>query len=203
MTSLLLPLYTFLYGLLLFSGVHKPPTLPAEGVTLVSNTAWTKEKRETEEAIPWTFDRLLTWDDFQCAPKTGTDAVASTSTTLGLNYLLKNGKLEYEITCSFSKKRSWGLLKNEYILAHEQAHFDITELFARKLHQQLASYQPNRKTFQKDVSAIYENVVKAKEAFQRLYDGETDHSRRRARQEEWLVRIDDLLTDTEPFADYP
>ena len=35
---------------------------------------------ETEEYIAWTSDRLLTWDDFKCTRKTGTDAVASPST---------------------------------------------------------------------------------------------------------------------------
>ena len=146
---------------------------------------------------------MLTWDDFKSAPRENTDAVASTSTTLGLQYMLKNGKLDYQITCNFSKKRSWGLVKTPYILAHEQAHFDITELFARKLHQQLQAYTPNRRTFQKDINTIYENVLKSKEAFQQLYDGETDHSRKKVRQEEWLVRIDDLLFETERLANYP
>ena len=199
----LLPLYTFLYFLLLFTGAPQAAAPVIENEALLTVTACTKEKKETEDAIPWTVERLLTWDDFKSPPKTGTDAVASTSTTLGLNYILKDGKLEYEITCNFSKKRSWGLVKTDYILAHEQAHFDITELYARKLHQQLMAYTPNRKTFQKDINTIYENVVKGKEAFQKLYDAETDHSRRRVRQEEWLVRIDDMLFETEALASYP
>lgn len=199
----LLPLYTFLYLLLLLPGMpQQKPVLP-QPQTLISTTAWTRDRTETEEFIPWTYDRVLTWDDFKCPAKTNTDAVASTSTTLGLSYLLKNGKVEYQIICNFSKKRSWGLVKTPYILAHEQAHFDITELFARKLHEQLKAYEPNRKTFQKDINTIYENVVKAKEAFQKLYDGETDHSRKKVRQEEWLVRIDDLLYESEALADYP
>ena len=199
----LIPLYTFLYFLLLLSGTPQAPAPVIENEALVTATAWTREKKETEDAIPWTVERLLTWDDFKSPPKTGTDAVASTSTTLGLNYLLKGNKVEYEITCNFSKKRSWGLVKTDYILAHEQAHFDITELFARKLHAQLMAYTPNRKTFQKDINTIYENIVKGKEAFQKQYDAETDHSRRRVRQEEWLVRIDDMLFETEALANYP
>ena len=199
----LFPLTIFLYLLTAFGTAPQPPAAPASTQTLATASNLAKEKKETEEFIPWTVERLLTWADFQREPVRNTDAVASTSTTLGLNYMLKGGKVEYQITCSFSKKRSWGLVKTDYILAHEQAHFDITELFARKLHQQLMAYQPNRKTFQKDINAIYENVVKSKEAFQKMYDGETDHSRKRARQEEWLVRIDDLLYETEALANYP
>lgn len=199
----LLPFYLFISFLLMLPGMPQPPAKPVKPAVMVSAMAYVKEKKETEEFIPWTYDRLLTWNDFKSPPRTGTDAVASTSTTLGLSYILRNGQVEYEITCNFSKKRSWGLIKTDYILAHEQAHFDITELFARKLHQQLQAYKPNRKTFQKDINTIYENVVKAKEAFQKLYDGETDHSRKKVRQEEWLVRIDDMLAETEGLAYYP
>ena len=199
----LLPLYTFLHFVLMLQGVPQPGPTTALPTASATADAPSKDRKETEEFIPWTYNRMLTWEDFKSPAKTGTDAVASTSTTLGLTYILKNGKLEYEIVCNFSKKRSWGLVKTPYILAHEQAHFDITELFARKLHEQLKGYQPNRKTFQKDINSIYENVVKAKEAFQKMYDGETDHSRKKVRQEEWLVRIDDLLYESEALAHYP
>jgi hypothetical protein len=56
--------------------------------------------------------------------------VALTSTALGIAYKVSHGELTYEITCSFSKDKSWGLLKTPYILAHEQGHFDITEIYA-------------------------------------------------------------------------
>src|SRR6476661_1168751 len=98
-------------------------------------------KEENEEFIPWTFSRRLEWEDFLCAPKNYSDAVASTSTSLGIAYQVEDGQLTYSISCNFSKHKSWGLLKTEYILAHEQGHFDITEIFARKLYKALSEYQ--------------------------------------------------------------
>ncbi|MBD0331667.1 MAG: DUF922 domain-containing protein [Chitinophagaceae bacterium] len=156
-----------------------------------------------EQQIPWAPDRKLTWEDFQCEPKHNTDAVASTSTSLGIAYQIKNSNLVYQINCSFSKAKSWGLVKTPYILTHEQGHFDITELFARKLHKALKEYILNRATFQKDINRIYEQIIEEKEAFQAAYDGETDHSRSRQAQLEWLEKIDELLAQTEPYADYP
>jgi hypothetical protein len=38
--------------------------------------------------IPWETDKRLVWDDFLCEPRLGTDAVASTSTSLGIAYQL-------------------------------------------------------------------------------------------------------------------
>lgn len=156
-----------------------------------------------DEHIPWIPERKLGWDDFLCAPQKQGDAVASTSTSLGISYQVKNRELTYTITCHFSKKKSWGLLKTDYILAHEQAHFDITELHARKLYQALHNYQLKPETFKKDIAVLYEQIVKEKEQMQEAYDRETDHSRRRKEQYEWLNRIDLMLSETEAFAAYP
>ncbi len=145
----------------------------------------------------------MAWNDFKSEPKKDGDAVASTSTSLGLSYQVKEGKLTYHITCDFSKDKSWGSLKTDYILAHEQAHFDITELHARKLYEALYQYQYNAARLKTDIAEIYSRIVKEKEAMQEAYDGQTDHSRHRLRQSEWLKYIDDLLVETEVFATYP
>ena len=156
-----------------------------------------------DEMIPWRNQRKLSWDDFLSSPQKQGDAVASTSTSLGISYQVKNGELSYTITCHFSKRKSWGLLKTEYILAHEQAHFDITELHARKLYEALYHYEYNPDSFKKDIAAIYERIVKEKEGMQGAYDSETDHSRKKRLQYDWLEKIDSLLAETEPFAAYP
>lgn len=195
----------FIISLLLVfsSGIPKPSALVSKQPVVTSKAMVLLKRKANDEYIPWVPDYRLNWDDFLCEPKRNTDAVASTSTALGIAYLIKDGKLTYQVTCKFSKVKSWGLVRTPYILAHEQGHFDITEIFARKLHQSLQSYAVNRKTFQKDINAIYDAVVQAKEAFQMAYDGETDHSRNRNKQEEWLERIETLLQDTQPFANYP
>jgi len=155
------------------------------------------------DVIPWETDKRLVWDDFLCEPKVGTDAVASTSTSLGISYQVADGELKYHITCYFNKEKSWGLMKTDYILAHEQGHFDITEVFARRLNEALQNYQFNKRTFKKDIAQIYQSIVGEKEEYQKTYDAETDHSRNRKVQYDWLEKIDSLLEETQPFANYP
>jgi hypothetical protein len=178
---------------------------PAKPQAYAAARAGTPKKvvNNEEEIIPWRTQRKLSWDDFLSTPQKQGDAVASTSTSLGISYQVKNGELTYTITCNFSKKKSWGLLKTDYILAHEQAHFDITELHARKLYEALYHYEFNPETFKKDIAAIYERIVNEKEAMQEAYDGETDHSRKKRMQYDWLEKIDLMLAETEPFAAYP
>jgi hypothetical protein len=158
---------------------------------------------EDEEVVPWSGSRRLTWQDFKCEPVRNTEAVALTSTSLGISYKVKNNQFIYDISCGFSKRHSWGLLRTSYILAHEQGHFDITEIYARKLHHELQHYRFNPASFKEDINTIYQNIVKGKEDLQNLYDSETDHSRKKVRQEEWLVRIEALLADTAPYQKYP
>jgi hypothetical protein len=160
-------------------------------------------REENGEAIPWSVRRVVSWEDFQSTPLRGTEAVASTSTSLGLAYQLKEGELSYEITCNFSKMKSWGLMRTDYILAHEQGHFDITEILARKLYQQLSAYTFNKRTYKQDLARIYNAVVAEKEQMQELYDHETDHSRNKAVQAQWLDRIERMLEESQDWAQYP
>lgn len=182
-----------------FSG--RPSYELKEPVTSVTNDSTTLAV--TADMIAWENDKRLIWEDFLCEPKVGTDAVASTSTSLGIAYQLNDGELKYHITCYFNKEKSWGLMKTDYILAHEQGHFDITEVFARRLNEALQNYQFNRKTFKKDIGQIYQAIVSQKEEYQKTYDAQTDHSRNRKVQYDWLEKIDSLLAETAPFANYP
>lgn len=195
-------LSVFLLG---FSGM---PLISSEASKLVDTPATETStvinyKEENAEYIPWVTRRNLNWEDFQSAPKRNTEAVASTSTSLGLSYQVSRGQLTYEVTCNFSKLKSWGLVKTDYILAHEQGHFDITELFARKLHESLSKYQFNKRTYKDDINRIYNTVVKAKEEMQNAYDSETDHSRKRRYQREWAEAIEKMLEQSAPYANYP
>lgn len=161
------------------------------------------DRAENETAIPWMSGRKLTWDDFLCEPERNSDAVASTNTSLGISYRVQEGEWVYEISCNFNKPKSWGLLKTDYILAHEQAHFDLTEIFARKLYEQLQAYMFNPRTYKSDIAAIYQQIVAEKEDMQKSYDRETDHSRNKKLQIDWLKKIDEMLQDSAPFANYP
>lgn len=157
---------------------------------------------KVEEYIDWSADRKLKWTDYLALPDENSDAAATTSTALGIEYKLTNGSVLHRIICRFSTTKSWGRNKTEYILAHEQCHFDITEIYARKLNQAMLEYKFDSKNYKGDLDKIYQKIVKEKQDFQKLYDLETDHSRNKEKQKEWLKKIEDLLKLTEDFAKY-
>ena len=160
------------------------------------------QAQKNDDLIHWNKRQQLSWSDYQGKAESDAGAAASTATYLGVEYNFKDGKLGYVITCSFSRSRSWGLHKNDYILSHEQGHFDIAEIFARKLHQRLKAYQIDKKTYQTDLRDIYENTMDEKEEMQNRYDRETNQSINKEKQAEWLRKIGEELEKLKEYANY-
>jgi hypothetical protein len=165
-------------------------------------SAFSVSGQKEDEYLNWNATRKLTWDDFKAEAQRIGNTAALTTTHLGFSYNMVNGIFSYTIECRFDKNRSWGLVKNDWILKHEQGHFDIAEIFARKLKRSVESYRFNRNTFQKDLDIIYDEIVKAKEKFQQMYDDETNYSRDKEKQEEWLKKIESELKETIAWSVY-
>lgn len=155
-----------------------------------------------EDLLKWSATRKLTWADYKASPDPNSDAAASTTTYLGIEYNMDNNSFGYKITSTFSKTRSWGRHKDAYILSHEQGHFDIAELYARILNKRMSQYSFNRRTYQKDLKKIYDETTDAKEEMQDKYDRETNHSINKVKQAEWLKKIENLLKEYEAYAGY-
>ena len=51
----------------------------------------------------------------------------------------KNSVPDFSVKTYFDPNESWMLLKNDYVLQHEQIHFDLTELYARKMRKSVES----------------------------------------------------------------
>ncbi len=168
----------------------------------LSFTVFCFSQTEAEEFIKWDANKRLTWNDYKAAPNAKSDAAASTSTLLSIEYKLSSTKFGYTIKSFFSKTKSWGLHKTAYILSHEQGHFDIAEIFARKLNKEMGGYVFNKRTYQKDLKKIYEDISEEKTEMQDEYDKETNHSINKGKQAEWLKRIEKLLKEYEPWSDY-
>lgn len=155
-----------------------------------------------EELLEWSASRKLTWADYKAAPDPDSDAAASTTTYLGIDYNITSTSFSYKIESRFSKTHSWGLHKTDYILSHEQGHFDIAEIFARKLNKKMSEYKFDKRTYEKELKKIYEDVTKEKTETQNQYDKETRHSINKEKQAEWLKKIAAMLEEYADWADY-
>jgi len=152
--------------------------------------------------IPWKADRKLTWDDFKAKPLQGTENAALTSSNINFSFRYGTKGFTYSISCNFDKSRSWVRLKTDYILAHEQAHFDIAEIHARKLNKALGEYKYNEKTVSEDVNKIYDRLMQEHHQMQVQYDRETNHSIIHEKQKEWLKKVSTTLNSLSAYANY-
>jgi predicted secreted Zn-dependent protease len=152
--------------------------------------------------IEWSSERKLTWNDFKAFPDKNSTNAALTSSSINIEFGYDNSGLKYNIKCRFDPKLSWGRIKNDYILSHEQGHFDIAEIHARKLHKLLKAYKFNTRTVSKDVNKIYEEVMKEHHSFQSQYDQETNYSRDPAKQDVWKNKIHETLTELSEYSNY-
>jgi predicted secreted Zn-dependent protease len=155
-----------------------------------------------DNLIDWTSSRRLSWEDFKAQPDGSSVNAALTSTNINIDYSFNSREFKYNIRCQFDPSKSWGRIKNDYILSHEQAHFDIAEIHARLLHKALKSYKFNPKTANKDIGEIYQKYMDAHKVMQEQYDDETNFSRNETNQGEWQKKIDSSLKELQSFAQY-
>ncbi|MBO9571286.1 MAG: DUF922 domain-containing protein [Chitinophagaceae bacterium] len=155
-----------------------------------------------DNLIEWSASRKLTWNDFKGSPDPNSAMIALTNSNIKIELGFNEKTFEYSIRCGFHTEKSWVKMKTDYILNHEQRHFDITEIYARILEKSLKAYKFNGKTVEKDINKIYSDVMKDHVASQHTYDLETNHSIDSVQQHNWDNKIDSLLNVYKDYSDY-
>ncbi|MBT8185062.1 MAG: DUF922 domain-containing protein [Eudoraea sp.] len=156
--------------------------------------AWGQEY----ETILWNSEQRLSWSDFKAKPTGQGRAAAITASGISYQFstMETNGEfeLDYTVHTYFYPNKSWyhPEVCDEVILSHEQLHFDITELFARKM-RKILSETRFTKNVKSEVRAIYRKINNELAEFQNRYDDETNFSRDRENQSLWNKKIEDAL----------
>jgi len=152
--------------------------------------------------IIWDKNRPLTWENFKDAPDNKSEHAAISSSIIKWKIKAKEDSTIIIINCFFNPARSWiKIEKQTYsLLKHEQLHFDISELYARKLRQTILS----QKLVQKDLTLGLKIVVadndKLLNEYQDRYDLETNHSKEESKQAEWERKIAFELKSLEKYS---
>lgn len=150
-------------------------------------------KDEKKDIIVWQEGKLLTWNDFKGKPAKRFSAASTHYNTLKTTEE-KGNKGEVVVEAIFYTNKSWKKISwiNESVLEHEQKHFDIVELYARKLRKQIQERKYSSYSNLKTVTdSLYDVMDKEMDAFQDKYDDETDASMNGDKQREWNKKIMD------------
>ncbi|MDB9754936.1 DUF922 domain-containing protein [Winogradskyella sp.] len=158
-----------------------------------------------EETMSWNATRKLTWADFKATPDTTSDAVALTASGITFGYSVKTaGRKITDFTTTveahFYPNKSWCFKakSNNYILAHEQLHFDITELYARMFRAQLTKLVVNQNV-KAQMQRLHQKINTAVNETQKRYDMQSNHSINTKVQKEWEIFIAEELNKLEQY----
>jgi hypothetical protein len=141
--------------------------------------------------IEYSKDRKLTWSDFK-ETKRKYVQVALTASQISYNVTYDNNEMVLNVSCVFDKQHSTVVrgFQTDYILNHEQRHFDITYIYTAKF---IKALKNAHNLTMEEVDELYNNIYDEWTAYQAQYDSESGNATITNRQAAWDKKIDEQL----------
>lgn len=139
--------------------------------------------------------RRLNWSDFRGTPslRGPSAAVAFTSFSYEGSSLLRRDTLQITLTLQvfFIRSASWVRAGNmdSYSLAHEQLHFDITYLVAKRFMKKVRELPLTKEDYDSMIQYEYLESFREMNRLQEDFDGETRHGTVISTQLEWNKKV--------------
>lgn len=152
------------------------------------------------QKIEWKENKKLVWSNFKSEINNQRSKDIVAYTHCGWVYSVvksfnPKGTAKINIETVFNEDKSWKDAEkiNDYILNHEQKHFDIAEIFARKIRKEIIAKIKTSDDFNKYFQATYNRILKEYKNYQALYDGVTEHGMNKEKQAEYNIVINEEL----------
>lgn len=139
----------------------------------------------------------IRYEDFQAKPAPSDTAAANISVTIMLGYSnTRTGSLKFKVVAVMEKDESWikDEFRRDHILKHEQGHFDIAHIYAKRLESTLKQKRYTSKDVQL-LNEIYDNTLEEMNARQIRYDRETSGGWNALAQSKWRMFIQNELKE--------
>src|SRR4051812_25317948 len=150
-----------------------------------------------DNTVLWSENQSLQWKDFAGMVKDTSRFDAESFAEVRYRYnWTRHNQLNFEVYAHFNKNDSWYRpgTQTDGLLKHEQLHFDIAELYARKLKQAFETYSYSD-NFQTEIVAIFNDLKNGYHQMQHIYDEETNHSLNSEKQAQWSNAINAALSE--------
>ncbi|HYS21282.1 MAG TPA: DUF922 domain-containing protein [Gemmatimonadales bacterium] len=177
-----------------------PPPSPSPSPTSSTLDEMLLSDMAPHHGMPWSATRPLRWGDFHGVPRQGGDEAAKTAYGIYYAWKCRGRAFEFRAVAAFHTQESWvqpavvsDSAEGPRTLGHEQTHFDIAEVYARRLRRHLRELgggggEPCAQS-DADLSAAAQRLLDEEKAMQRRYDAETAHGLRRREQAAWETEI--------------
>jgi len=156
------------------------------------------------DTIYYAASRPLTWSDFKSKYKRSNKYAAMVMPNIAYDQdeKIEDGVIHVKLTLKtfLAKSDCWlGVsYKDDYMLNHEQRHFDVAKIITEQFRQQIQKAKVNPDTYEAVINMQYLESYRDMNKMQKAYDTETSHGLNRAAQQNWNKRIDNLLSGKTP-----
>lgn len=162
--------------------------------------------QKDEPILSWKESYQLSWLDFKAKPDNNTSAVAITASGITFGFSItqtdSNKVIGFstEVHAHFYPEQSWYKMElaDNHVLEHEQLHFDITELHARKFRHRISLLKTSD-TIRNELKQLHNAINKELAELQNKYDDETNYSRNFEAQQKWKIYIEAELKKLTKF----
>lgn len=158
-----------------------------------------------QSTIKWSKDKNLTWSDFKGSPNI--DIIAYALTAYKIEILPSDVQVDNDnniqnykaitVEAIFYQNESWVYEKSDYLLKHEQLHFDIAGLYAHKIRMAFDKLKKEKNANFNAYSEVYQKLWAECLETQKIYDRETHHGQLVKENDEWINKINTELNNME------
>ncbi len=181
-------------------------TVSSKASAETKQSTYASNKADEKGRILYDASKLLTWSNFKGRPNMGSSHHAFTETGIAYEPIDYNREMiVLKVYSYFDINRSWVKPEKDtdYLLNHEQLHFDVCELARRKMMESLDVAQPiSGADFNNVMSKLFKKHFNAMNDMQHEYDHHTKHSINVPAQEEWDKKIATDLKNLEKYKDF-
>ncbi len=163
-------------------------------------TAVLKTAAKNKDLIVFNPKMPLTIADFKGKPDELSEYEAFTYSGFNMEYESqttgKRTKVKISVSPFFDKSKSWirPKARNDYVLMHEQLHFDVTAMKAMEFVQAINKYSFSLDNYQEELNQLHRQYDKDADALQEQYDKETKHGTLEGKQSQWKMEIKQRLS---------
>jgi hypothetical protein len=187
------------------------PVLVAIAACAMAGCTPAKSPRAPEPTPRETIDAQIARDGairWEGKPPDRADSVAAeTAYTILSGVRCVGSKFDYTVVAAFRPKDSWVKLAmlrtpadNTHALKHEQTHFDLAEVHARRIRRYYAELTAPCRVSNSDLADAAHRMERDQKAAQDQYDEETDHGRNAPQQARWEKTVASDLASLSKFA---
>lgn len=152
-----------------------------------------------DSLLTWKSERKLVWTDFKGKPKENRGIVsAETYCEVKVVKSWDDGYIpKFNIVCVFKKYDSWHVVDDDYTLKHEQLHFDMWELFTRKIRKEIKRLNEEEKIEYDEYVDEFNRLIKEGDKLSADFDYDVHFANEK--QPKWAKLVADGLSELSDF----